>query len=163
MAKKNFIEKIKGANIPNSYYALIALAFISVIGVVYLINIGVSTQQIKREPDAPVVKKKLTKPARYAHDIIDIDMSREQVIAAMGPADWAAIPGDSGMLSLPDNEFGLELRWSNPDCRDVVVSFSPPPYKVIGWDAGSDFCRMGLKEEKTDFSCDLPDRSKLCK
>ncbi|MCH2548316.1 MAG: hypothetical protein MK052_12015 [Alphaproteobacteria bacterium] len=161
---RDLIEKLKNSNIPNSYYALIALAFASIIGVVYLIAIGLNTKEINQDvaTNNTPVKSNANNASQIAQNSIWLDMSREDVISALGKADWAAIPGDTGTLSLPDETFGLELRWNNPACRDVVVMFSTPPHRVIGWDDGNKFCSMAKKDDRAEFSCALPDRKELC-
>jgi hypothetical protein len=159
----NLLEKAKKANIPNTYYALIALAFASIIGIVYLVIVGLQSKEIRDEAThAKPAIAQMPKAARFAKTGLRLNLSRSDVIREMGKPDWAAIPGDKGTLALPDESFGLELRWNNPECRDVVVMFSPPPHRVIGWDDGMTYCRTGIKDDHSDFSCNLPDRKQFC-
>lgn len=160
----NMLKKTKKATIPNVYYVFMAVGFAMLITIIYAVKIVTQSGQME-EVAEPVVQEAppaLARASQFAQKDLKLGMSRSDVIRKLGKPNWAAIPGDEGQLSLPDASFGLELRWSNPACRDVVVMFSPPPHQVIGWDDGASYCKMPIKADYEDFSCELPDRKQFC-
>lgn len=159
---KELLQKIKKARIPNTYYALIAIAFALVIGVGYLASIADQKQHVEEEAAAPE-HPAISPLSQRATDQLYLGMPREEVIRALGIPTWAAVYGDEGPLSPPDESIGLELRWENPACRDVLVMFSPPPHRVIGWDTGANYCRTGIVTDRSDFECTNPDRQQYCR
>lgn len=158
---KELLQKIKKARIPNTYYALIAVAFALVIGVGYLASIADQKQQVTEDKTAPE-QPAISQVSQRATDQLYLDMTREEVIRLLGLPTWAAVYGDEGPLSPPDKSIGLELRWDNPTCRDVLVMFSPPPHRVIGWDSGANYCRSNIVTDRSDFECSNPDRQRYC-
>lgn len=159
----NLLKKIKKAQIPNTYFALVALAFASVIGVFYMVSIGVSSKRIVAE-DKNTPKAELSAASRYVSTNMQLGMSRAEVIQALGTPTWAATPQDNSPLSPPsDGEFGLEWHWANPACRDVVVMFSADSFRVIGWDDGATYCNERENVDYSQFSCTRPDRQQFCR
>ena len=158
----NPLKKKRKATIPNVYYVWVVLAFAAVIAVLYAVEISKKSELIEAETTTKAPSAMIS-AAEYAKQDLKLGMSRNDVIRRMGKPDWAIIPGDKKPLSLPDATFGLELRWHNPACRNVVVMFSPPPYRVIGWDSGATYCSRRAKENYDALSCALPDRNHLCK
>lgn len=93
---------------------------------------------------------------------LKIGMTRQAVIALLGPATWASIPGDKGDFELPDPSFSLQLRWPSPGCFPVVANFDQSG-KLNGWDEG----RVCIKDAdkfvpSAEYSCAKKDRSRLC-
>lgn len=160
---KELLQKLKKARIPNTYYALIATAFVLVIGVGYLATIAGQKQLVEEAstpaPEQPV----MSQVSQRATDQLYFGMTREETIRLLGIPTWAAVYGDEGPLSPPDESIGLELRWDNPTCRDVLVMFSPPPHRVIGWDTGANYCRTGIVTDRSGFECSNPDRQQYCR
>ena len=107
----------------------------------------------------PVATTALSKKAEQ----LRIGMTREQAIELLGTPYAAALPQDSGPLTLPNGSFGLELRWKNPGCRDISVMFSENPLLVIGWDDGSGFCTLKDTRSRKHISCEKEDRKNFCK
>lgn len=156
-----FIRKIKKANIPNSYYLVMFVAVVSVVGVGYAVSISGTKRQLEQTEESAQEISDLSR--RVAQDIT-LGMPKDEVIRRLGLPDWAAVWGDRGVLATPDPDIALELRWNNPTCREVVIMFSPPPYRVIGWDDGAHFCKSQLPMEGRDqFACTREDRQQYCR
>lgn len=155
--------KIKKANIPNSYYLVMAIAVFSVAALGYAISISGTKKQTEPAPATEQTRQTSDLSRRVAQDIT-LGMPRSEVIRRLGLPDWAAVWGDKGVLATPDPDIALELRWKNPSCREAVVMFSPPPYRVIGWDAGAHFCRSQLPMQGREaFSCANEERRQYCR
>lgn len=114
--------------------------------------------------DAPKVPTDLSKKASN----LRAGMTRSQVIASLGKATWAVLPGDMGDLALPDPSIKLELYWKNGGCPAVTVQFRKEgnEYVVTGWDEGRIDCSdkdypAALLPPKM-YSCAKSDRKKLC-
>ena len=91
-----------------------------------------------------------------------IGMTRSQVISLLGPATWAAIPGDQGEYALPDPRIRLELFWKNGRCGPVAVMFDTE-YRVSGWDEGRVcFDTEGLTDPSEEYLCEKADRKRYC-
>lgn len=157
MADKLF-DKIQNKQIPNVYFLLIGIAFCAVVGVVYLAIYGMQRNVVLNED------RQLggTTPKHFNFSRLDYGMSRRDVIHALGKPDWAALSGDEGSLAPPASDIGLELRWSNPSCRDVVVMFDKSREHVIGWDTGDKYCGTMVESSRDAFLCTQPDRAKYC-
>lgn len=158
---KNLFQKIKKTNIPNSYFILIIVAVLSVAAVSYGVTISGQKQQVESEKDTTEERTE-SMMSRKVNDLA-LGMTREEVIRKMGLPDWAAVWGDDGPLAPPDEEIALELRWKNPECREVLVMFSPE-HKVVGWDDGAHFCNADLSMEgREQYACTQPDRAQYCR
>jgi hypothetical protein len=146
-------------HIPIAVYVLIGAVFFAIFALIQ----GVEYQENKAllHDKAPKIEE-LSLASRRVAEEMKLGMTRQDTLRLLGPADWASIRGDTGAYAMPDDEsFGLELRWKNPRCRDVLVMFSPEE-RVIGWDAGADYCRAQHSADRADFACTKPDRAKLC-
>lgn len=92
-------------------------------------------------------------------------MTREQVIDILGPATWAALPGDQGDFAVRDPQTSLILFWRNPGLAVVEVHFDHD--QKVRWDGGKPIQGPGgyshFFEPSTAFECSLPDRSNYCK
>lgn len=160
---KDLLQKIKRANIPNTYYALIALACFSIIGVIKLADIAVQGKRVSAGEVAEAAKPALAPAARDMEEVIALGMPRAEVARRLGTPTWAVTPEDDSPLAPPSGEdFALEWHWANPACREAVVLFSADN-RVVGWDAGTDYCRMAEKRDYSDLSCTLPERAALCR
>lgn len=159
---RNFLQKLKRTNIPNSYYALILLAVISVAAVTYGVSISSQKKQVDTETGQSEDARVDTMMSRKVNDLT-LGMTRSEVIRKMGIPDWAAVWGDDGPLAPPDPEIALELRWKNPECREILVMFSPEK-EVIGWDDGAHFCNADLPMKgREQYACTQPDRAQYCR
>jgi hypothetical protein len=154
----NWLEKLQTTQIPNSYYLLVVLAFASVAGVVYLAAYTPQDNVTQNGAQAPQKQLRTFDTNRLTYG-----MTRRDVIHALGKPDWAAFPTDSGSLAPPKAGIGLELRWDNPACRDVVVMFDESRNQVIGWDDGAKFCRQNREDDRDTFACSLPERAEYCR
>ena len=119
------------------------------------------TQSVPQTVDA----KALSPESKLAMQKLIYEMPRDAVTAALGGARWAALPGDKGPFAIPNpKDIGLELYWENRDCRTIRVTFSQPPYKVLGWDEGTGDCDQGKNvPDDAIHSCQKPDRAQFCR
>lgn len=158
----SLIRKIKKINIPNSYYIVMLVAIVSVIGVGYAVSISGAKKQV--ESTGTNQTREISDLSRRVSEDITLGMPKHEVIRRLGLPDWAAVWGDRGVLSTPDPDIALELRWKNPSCREVAIMFSPPPYRVIGWDDGAHFCKSQLPvEDRERYECTREDRRQYCR
>lgn len=93
---------------------------------------------------------------------LQLQMTRQEVIAHLGSPTWAIIPKDTGEWALPDPRIKLELHWRNGDCTSVAVSFGDRQ-EVVGWDEGR-VCVGGAIEllPRAEHSCARADRQRYC-
>lgn len=160
---KDLLKKIKRANIPNTYYALIAVAFFAIVGVVQLAGVAVEKKRINTDTAQPHLEKQLSEASQKMEEVIMLGMPRPEVLRQLGTPTWAVTPEDASPLAPPPGEdFGLEWHWSNPGCRDAVVYFSPDN-RVVGWDAGADYCSSGGTPDFEELACTRPERAALCR
>lgn len=158
----NLLQKLKSTRVPNSYYFVMLLAVASVLAVAYGVSISGQKKAMEQEQNMPENARQESYLSRKVSDIT-LGMSRNEVIRRMGLPDWAVVWGDDGVLSTPDPEIALELRWKNPECREISVMFSPEN-DVIGWDDGANFCNAGLPmEDREQYACTQPDRQQYCR
>lgn len=159
---RNFLQKLKRTNIPNSYYVVILLAVISVAAVSYGVAISSQKKQLDAEDNTSAQTRVTSLLSRKVNDL-NLGMSRREVIRKMGIPDWVAVWGDEGLLAPPDPNIALELRWKNPECREILVMFSPED-EVIGWDDGAEYCKSGLPMKgREQYTCTQPDRAQYCR
>ncbi|MBN8740940.1 MAG: hypothetical protein J0H86_15665 [Xanthomonadaceae bacterium] len=96
---------------------------------------------------------------------LETGMTRNQVIARLGPPTWAVLPSDTGDFKIPDSSISLMLAWKNAPCAPVVVDFDHSG-KVIGWDEGRAVCGKDVELLRLELpgsrSCSQADRSRAC-
>ena len=91
-------------------------------------------------------------------------ISREEVVALLGPADFADLPGEDGRFSLVGTEGNLTLFWRNGACEPAASSFGEGGGLVL-WQSGlscggvtSHYVRL-----LADQACSREDRAALCR
>lgn len=158
---KTLLKKLQNTRIPNSYYVVIALAVFSIAAVSYGISISGNRKQIA-EDESPETTRADSLLSKKVNNLT-LGMHRKEVIRSLGLPDWVALWGDRGMLAPPTREIALELRWKNPECREILVMFDENE-NVIGWDDGAHFCKDQLPlKGREPFECSQPDRAQYCR
>jgi len=99
---------------------------------------------------------------------IKMGMSRSNIIAKLGPADFVVHSADAGDSAQELRDFApgvlLELYWKNGKCGPVVVQFNANS-KATGWDEGRAIC---LEKEysylpDSQYGCTNSTHSNLCR
>jgi len=99
---------------------------------------------------------------------LKMGMSRSDVIAKLGPADFVVHSSDTGESAQELRQYGsgilFELYWKNGKCGPVVAQFNGSS-KATGWNEGRALC---LDEEYTylpdsHYSCATSANSNLCR
>lgn len=97
---------------------------------------------------------------------LEIGMTRDHVIARLGPATWALLPTDTGDFSIPDASVSLVLIWKNPPCAPVLMDFDRDG-TLIGMDEGRSVCGKDVElfkfEPPDSRSCARTDRNSDCR
>ena len=154
------LRELSKKKVPVAAYIALAFVFMIFAGIIFAGNFTGSN--VSEPADEKITVANYPLLSLRAHDKLRIGMTRTQVVSLLGEPQWASIPGDKGGLALISNDFGLELRWANPDCRDITVIFGKNPQTVIGWDDGGNYCGDKETTDHAPYSCEKPDRQFFC-
>lgn len=124
---------------------------------------GSPTTELSRRAHLAFRVRRDEPASRQAGRDINREPTRAEVIEVLGPATWAALPGDKGGdFAIEASSSVLDLYWRNGDCTPVMASFDKSMRTIGSYDGrmcvGGQDLNPGAR-----YSCTQHDRQKLCR
>ncbi len=95
--------------------------------------------------------------------LIEKELSKEQVINALGPPVWVGLSSDTGDFGAKDADTAYILYWRNPGFPVAAIHFDAQDR--VRWNPaiGGDETYTHLFEPSASYRCDLPERVDICR
>jgi hypothetical protein len=103
-----------------------------------------------------------TELVRRARAVFKRDLTRAQVVEALGAATWAVLPKDEGPFAMdPGDGVALMLYWRNGKCTPVSAAFDRS-MRLVGGEALAQ-CLDVDTNPGAQYACTKVDRAALCR